>query len=54
MIEKMVRIVSPIAHDDMIEEVVQTPHVIQNVATSYTPNIMPHFPMQATMPQVTT
>ena len=53
MIEKMVRIVSLVAHDDMIEEVVQIPHVIQNVATSSTPNIVPHFPTQATMPQAT-
>ena len=53
MIEKMVRIMSLVAHDDMIEEVVQTPHVIQNVATSSSPNIVPNFPRQATMPQVT-
>ena len=51
--ELMVRIVSPITHEDMTEDVVQTPHVIQNVATSSTPNIVPHFPTQATMPQAT-
>ena len=36
-IENNVKIVLNVEHDDMAEEVVQTPHVIQNVAAPSTP-----------------
>ena len=39
-IEKNVKIVSTIEHDDMIEEVIQTPHVIQNFPAPLTPNTL--------------
>ena len=36
-IKKNVKIVSIVEHDEMVEEVVQTPHVIQPVAAPSTP-----------------
>ena len=48
-IENTVRIVNHVAHDDMIEEVVQTTHASQNVVAPSTPRIVWHVLAQATI-----
>ena len=47
-VEKNVNIVSNVEHDDMMEEVVQTPHVSQNVAAPSTPMTPCHGSEQGT------
>ena len=41
-----------VEHDDIMEEVVQTPHVIQSAATPLTPMTMRHGSTQGTSTQV--
>ena len=53
-LENNVNIVSTVEHDDMTEEVVQTPHVNQNIATSSTPRTPRNFSTQGTSIQVAT
>ena len=51
-VEKNVKIVSNVEHDDMREEVVQIPCVIQLVASSSTPMTPRHSSAQGTSTQV--
>ena len=48
------KIVSNLEHDDMAEEVVQTPHVSQNIASPSTPRTLRHVLAKRTLTQVTT
>ena len=52
IVEKNVKIVSNVEHDDMTEEVVQTPHVRKNVAALSTPRTTRHVLAQGTSTQV--
>ena len=47
-----VKIVSNVDNDDMVEEVVQTPHVSQPVAAPQTPMTLRNSSTQGTMTQV--
>ena len=51
-VEKNVKIVSNVEHDDMTEEVVQTPHASQPVGATSTPMIPRHGSTQGTSTQV--
>ena len=52
--EKNVKIVSNVEHDDMTEEVVQTPHVSKNVTAPLTLRTPRHGSAQGTSTQVVT
>ena len=52
-VENNVKIGSIVKHDDMTEEVIQTPHVSQNLAPPSTPRISQHVLAQGTSTQVT-
>ena len=49
-----VKIVSNVDHDDMVDEVVQTPHISQNVVVPSTPMTPRHGSAQGTLTQVAT
>ena len=51
-IEKNVNIVSNVEHEDMMEEVVQTPQVNQPVIAPSTPMILRHGSVQGTSTQI--
>ena len=53
-IEKNVKIVSPVTHDDMRGEVVETTHVSQNVVVTSTSMTVRLVPAKSTSTQVTT
>ena len=52
-VDTNVKIMSNVDNDDMVEEVVQTPHVIQPFATPSTPMILQHGLAQGKLTQVT-
>ena len=51
-VEKNVKIVLNVEHDDMTKEVVQTPHAIQPIAAPLTPMTPWHSSTQGTLTQV--